>query len=196
MGIQKERSDQMREKIIYSALKLLSEKDLDAITVAEIAEGAGCSPGNIYHYFSSKEAIVAASTDSLDEQYLAAEQSVQNDKRKLSPFEKLKEFQKKFYQAISHMTLNKYYYIYGFKNIGNDVIRLDEHRASQKIYRRLLNACIDSGEIRKDLDIEEVIRDINVINRGVVVEWLFDDKKSDVVEMGVHVSYIFFDGLR
>lgn len=48
------------EKILDALQELLEEKDIQHISVSEIAKKAGIGKGSIYYYFSSKEAIVDA----------------------------------------------------------------------------------------------------------------------------------------
>lgn len=48
-----------KHELILDALQeLLQERDLEKISVSDIAEKAGIGKGSIYYYFSSKEAIV------------------------------------------------------------------------------------------------------------------------------------------
>lgn len=49
-----------KDLILDSLQKLLQERDIDNISVNDIAENIGIAKGGIYYYFSSKEAIVDA----------------------------------------------------------------------------------------------------------------------------------------
>ncbi|MDR3294620.1 MAG: TetR/AcrR family transcriptional regulator; helix-turn-helix transcriptional regulator [Clostridiales Family XIII bacterium] len=53
----KRKSNVMREKIVSSARKMISENGLQKAGIAEIAKLAGISPTTIYSYFSSKQAL-------------------------------------------------------------------------------------------------------------------------------------------
>ena len=48
------------EKILDALEELLTSRDMQAITVQEIAQAAGIGKGSIYYYFSSKEEILDA----------------------------------------------------------------------------------------------------------------------------------------
>lgn len=48
------------EKILDALEELLTSRDMQAITVREIAQAAGIGKGSIYYYFSSKEEILDA----------------------------------------------------------------------------------------------------------------------------------------
>lgn len=48
------------DKILDALQELLETKDMDSISVSEIAKTAGIGKGSIYYYFSSKDAILEA----------------------------------------------------------------------------------------------------------------------------------------
>lgn len=49
-----------RQAILDSARKLFSRKGFHRTSTAEIGGAVGMSPGNLFHYFASKQAIIAA----------------------------------------------------------------------------------------------------------------------------------------
>src|SRR3954465_12585959 len=51
------RSEKSRQRIFDAALKLFSHRGDGATSVADIAEAAGVSKGNVYHHFPDKETI-------------------------------------------------------------------------------------------------------------------------------------------
>jgi AcrR family transcriptional regulator len=62
-------SEQTRTRIFETALSLFREKGFDATTIREIAARTGLSLGATYYYFPSKEAIVAAYYDHVQDQH-------------------------------------------------------------------------------------------------------------------------------
>ncbi len=50
----------LRARIIESAIRLFSQRTIEAVTVDEIAEAADIGKGTIYNYFHTKEDIVVA----------------------------------------------------------------------------------------------------------------------------------------
>lgn len=54
------RSRETRDAIVEAAARLFSEGGLRRTTTAQVARLAGVSPGSMYQYFPSKEALVAA----------------------------------------------------------------------------------------------------------------------------------------
>jgi AcrR family transcriptional regulator len=67
-----ERSRATHEAIVEAAARLFAESGLAATTTARIARVAGVSPGSMYHYFPSKEALVAAVFERESSRHLAA----------------------------------------------------------------------------------------------------------------------------
>ena len=53
------RARQRVEEILAAAAELLTERGADALSTAAIAERAGIPIGSVYHYFPSKEAVLA-----------------------------------------------------------------------------------------------------------------------------------------
>jgi AcrR family transcriptional regulator len=53
------RRKETRERLLEAALRLLSERDFDAVTVEMITEAANVGKGTFFNYFANKEAIVA-----------------------------------------------------------------------------------------------------------------------------------------
>ncbi|WP_160673968.1 TetR/AcrR family transcriptional regulator [Clostridium sp. C8-1-8] len=66
----------IKEKILYSANKVIEEKGLNAFTLDEVAKEAGISKGGLLHYYSNKESLIRV----LIEKYVELfERSIQGD---------------------------------------------------------------------------------------------------------------------
>ena len=68
---QRARSEETRRQILSTALALFRERGFDETTIRDIAQLAGLSLGAAYYYFPSKEAIVAAYYDFVQQQHAA-----------------------------------------------------------------------------------------------------------------------------
>ncbi|MCD8078268.1 MAG: TetR/AcrR family transcriptional regulator [Lachnospiraceae bacterium] len=58
---------QSKRQFVLTAYELIREKGYDSVTVQEICERCGKSVGAFYHYFSTKEDVIAASYKMFDE---------------------------------------------------------------------------------------------------------------------------------
>ncbi|MDY3301166.1 MAG: helix-turn-helix domain-containing protein [Lachnospiraceae bacterium] len=52
--------ENIRESLVENAEKVLLEEGISAVTVRRISAESGIASGTVYHYFSSKEDILAA----------------------------------------------------------------------------------------------------------------------------------------
>ncbi len=64
MTARKRQALEMRSRIQSAALDLFDREGFENVSVEEIAQAAGCSVGNIYHYFKSKDEIYLAVVES------------------------------------------------------------------------------------------------------------------------------------
>lgn len=60
MATRQEQAQRRREQFIDAALAVFAAKGVDGASIKDIANAASVTPGLLYHYFSSKEALVAA----------------------------------------------------------------------------------------------------------------------------------------
>lgn len=74
-----EKSEQTRELILATALRLFVQRGFFATSVHDIRRAAGLSIGSIYHHFSSKEAVARALYDGLVARMTALVESACNE---------------------------------------------------------------------------------------------------------------------
>ena len=70
MTARKKQALEMKARIQKAALDLFDREGFDHVSVEEIAQAAGCSVGNIYHYFRGKDELAIQVTSHVDEAYL------------------------------------------------------------------------------------------------------------------------------
>ena len=63
------KGEDTRSRVFETAMRLFRDKGFDATTMRDVAAGAGLSLGAAYHYFPSKEAIVAAYYESVQAEH-------------------------------------------------------------------------------------------------------------------------------
>jgi AcrR family transcriptional regulator len=79
------KSEQTRALIVETALRLFRERGYAATTMRIIAKEAGVSTGNAYYYFGSKEELIQAYYDELQNEHNAACQAVLQRERDFAP---------------------------------------------------------------------------------------------------------------
>ena len=70
------RYDRRREQIVSASARILARRGYDQTSVGDLAEAVGVSTGSLYHYFASKEELLAAICDQLLEPLLAASRAL------------------------------------------------------------------------------------------------------------------------
>jgi AcrR family transcriptional regulator len=89
----KHRPDKIR-KIVEISEKLFLKKGYEATTIDDILAATGLSKGGFYHYFTSKDDVLAESVKTIMKDMLAELEPIINDD-KFSAMEKLKHFMAK-----------------------------------------------------------------------------------------------------
>jgi AcrR family transcriptional regulator len=79
------KSEQTRALIVATALRLFRERGYEATTMRVIAKEAGVSVGNAYYYFASKEELIQAYYDELQEEHARACREVLAKERDFAP---------------------------------------------------------------------------------------------------------------
>ncbi|GAA3961861.1 TetR family transcriptional regulator [Actinomadura viridis] len=79
------KSEQTRALIVETALRLFRERGYEATTMRVIAKEAGVSVGNAYYYFGSKEELLQAYYDQLQEEHVKACREVLAAERDFAP---------------------------------------------------------------------------------------------------------------
>ena len=79
------KSEQTRALIVETALRLFRERGYEATTMRAIAKEAGVSVGNAYYYFGSKEELIQAYYDELQEEHVKACRAVLDSERDFAP---------------------------------------------------------------------------------------------------------------
>ncbi|MFI5394944.1 MAG: TetR/AcrR family transcriptional regulator [Candidatus Binatia bacterium] len=75
-GLQAERSDETRERVINAAIQCIAEYGYKHASVTRIAERSGVSWGGIQHHFGTKDAIIQAVLDNALDEFLLDSQRI------------------------------------------------------------------------------------------------------------------------
>lgn len=170
------RQEQAREtknRIYTSAIELMEHEGFDNITIADISEKAGVSVGAFYHYFSSKNDILAEIFHRADEYFST---HVVNSLSQVSVPEQIVEYFDHY--AKFNLTSG----VETTQELFSPKIKffIQEGRPMIEILHDLILNGQKKNEIRGDIDAKELVRYLFVMARGVIFEWGLYDGNYDL----------------
>jgi TetR/AcrR family transcriptional regulator, cholesterol catabolism regulator len=184
-----------REELLAIAASLFAERGFKNTTVRDIADAAGILSGSLYHHFDSKEAMVDELLDTFQtrlwERYDEIEAS------DLSPRAKLEAVVRTSFDAIDHhhsevaIFQNDAAYLTSFERFA---YLDDRNNKFRRLWIGLLEAGVQSGELRADLDIELVYRFLRD-TVWVAVTWYRPGGALSADEVATQYLSILFEGI-
>ena len=169
----KEQAEETRNRIYTSAIELMEENGFGNFTIEDISKKAGVSVGAFYHYFDSKNDILAEIFYRADEYF---SNQVVNSLCKPSIPEQIVEYfdyYAKFNVASGVETT---------KQLFNPKIKffIDEGRPMLEILEDLIRKGQERKEISEDTDAKDIVSYLIVMARGIVFEWSLYDGNYDL----------------
>jgi TetR/AcrR family fatty acid metabolism transcriptional regulator len=168
-----EQAQQTRNRIYTAAIDLLDRKGFDRMTVAEISKRANVSVGAFYHYFQSKNDILAEIFRLADEYFV---QNVADSLTAPTIPEQIVEY----FDHYARFNISTG--VDTVQQLFNPTIKFfaKEGRPMQTILAALIREGQERGELRADIDPEATVRYLFVLARGVVFEWGLRDGDYDI----------------
>ena len=137
---------EMRSKIQNTALDLFNREGFENVSVEQIAQTAGCSVGNIYHYFKSKDELAIQVTSHVDQTYLELEEQYLSD-RNTPARDKLLDFVgQSLVSSVSEPVLYKAF-IHTIKYPEQHILQKNDRRVYYRVLRELVELCQHEGSI-------------------------------------------------
>lgn len=168
-----EQALETKNRIYTAAIDLMDREGFENITIADISKKAGVSVGAFYHYFTSKNDILAEIFHKADEYF-----STQVNSRL-----EMESIQEKIVEYFDHYA--KFNLTSGVEltqQLFNPKIKffIKKDRPMLTILEDLIHEGQERKEIRVDEDPEELARFLFVMARGIVFEWSLYDGSYDL----------------
>ena len=186
---------EMRAKIQSTALSLFNQEGFENVSVEEIAQAVGCSVGNIYHYFKSKDELAIQVTQMVDQAYTELEEAYLADKT-ASGRDKLLDFVGKSLEISARDEVLYKAFIHGLRYPEQGVLRKSDKRVYYRLLRELVDQCQQEGSIHPSRDPDEVVEDLVVLHRGTLFEWRIYREGFDVARQGRRMADALLRGLQ
>lgn len=183
---------EMRRRIQETALDLFDREGFENVSVEEIAQAAGCSVGNIYHYFKSKDELAIQLTQHVDEAYQVA-YLADTDR---SGREKLLDFVGRSLEiSVGDEVLYKAF-IHGLRYPEQGVLKGSEKRVYYRLLGELVDLCRREGSIRQELITAEVVEELVTLHRGMLFEWRIYEGGFPLAQRGRRMAEHLLEGMR
>ena len=179
----KRQAIEMRAKIQSAALTLFNREGFENVSVEEIAQTVGCSVGNIYHYFKSKDELAIQVTQMVDEAYTALEEEYLTD-RETSGREKLLDFVGRSLEISASDEMLYKAFIHGLRYPEQAVLQKNDKRVYYRLLRELVDLCQEEGSIHPSYEPDCLVEDLVVLHRGTLFEWRIYQEGFDIAKQG------------
>jgi len=178
----RQQAERSKNEIYEASMRLFVERGFEATTIRDIAEAAGVSVGNFYHYFSTK-------SDVLEEHFARADagfkELIDLDLLKSGGSDRIVEYMEHYGRLIQSAGFDLAKQLYSYRT----KIFLKKGRPMQTVLVRLIEECQREGSIETETSAEDICRFIFVSARGVALDWCLRDGTGDIVaEMGEHMA--------
>lgn len=168
-----EQALETKNRIYAAAIDLMDQKGFENLTIVDISKRAGVSVGAFYHYFNSKNDILAEIFHKADEYFatqVIAELTMESVAGRIVEY--FAHYAK--FNVASGVALTQ--------QLFNPKIKffIQKDRPMLTILEGLIREGQVRNEIRADEDPEELVRLLFVMARGVVFEWSLYDGSYDL----------------
>jgi AcrR family transcriptional regulator len=162
-----------RDRIYSAAINLMDRKGFENITIADISKEAGVSVGAFYHYFTSKNDILAEIFHKVDEyfstQVITALKAESIPERIVEYFDHYAKFNVSSGVEMTQQLFNPKIKFF-----------LKKDRPLLTILEDLIQEGQERNEIRADEAPEELSRFLFLMARGIIFEWSLYDGSYDL----------------
>ena len=179
----KRQAIEMRAKIQSAELTLFNREGFENVSVEEIAQTVGCSVGNIYHYFKSKDELAIQVTQMVDEAYTTLEEEYLAD-RETSGRERLLDFVGRSLEISASDEMLYKAFIHGLRYPEQAVLQKNDKRVYYRLLRELVDLCQEEGSIHPSYDPDCLVEDLVVLHRGTLFEWRIYQEGFDIAKQG------------
>ena len=191
----KQQALEMRQKIQTVALDLFDRHGFENVSVEMIAQAVGCSVGNIYHYYKSKDELAIQVTSNVDAAY--AEMEKEYDAHPEVPaMDKLLDFVGRALRTSVEEPVLYKAFIQAMKYPEQGTLRYNLKRPYYHMLRKFVTACRDEGSLPVHVNVEQVVEYLVAIHRGVLLEWRIYEGSFALEEMGRNIVRAMLRGLK
>ena len=184
-----------KARIARVAWKLFHEKGYDETTIDEIILGSGTSKGSFYHYYSSKDELLASLPEVFDAKY---EETLQSLDPEMDSYEKLLYMSYSVHEMIEQeIPVGLLASLYS----SQVVTKGDKHLLDQnRFYYRMVNQLVDEGQrrgqITRELPYYEIARLYTLCERAIIYDYCISNGNYPLGEYTRKTMPLIFGSVR
>lgn len=150
----RKKSEVRKKEIVQSSLDLIAEKGIRNLTTARIADRVGFSEAALYKHFTNKEEILESTIEAAGKRLFDALKKAEEDKGGLEKIKNVLKAHLKFVEenpGVARLLFSDEIHF------NREKLRTKLSQVTEEVMRfvqEILESGIDSGEVRKDLDVE------------------------------------------
>lgn len=189
-------TQERKSEIVDAALVLSADVGPGKLTTEALAKRVGVSHGAIFRHFPNKAAIWSAVFDAIANRMEAVWATVDKRTHPTKRLCLLIQAQLKLVTAVPALPTVIFSRELHNKDAGisKGVKILMGH--FHDVLKSTVQAGIDRGELRDDLDAGDVAYMIIAIMQGTVLRWTLADRKFDLVNEGSELTSLAINGLK
>lgn len=184
-----------RGRIISAAWKLFYEQGYEDTTVEDIVFESETSKGSFYHYFDGKDALLGTLAYVFDEKY---EQLMEVMDPDMGAMEKLIYLNHELFAMIDGgvsmdllaRLLSTQLLARGEKHL------LDRNRYYFKLLRQIVSAGQESGELRRDRTVNDIVKAYALWERALLYDWCLCGGDYSLVSYTDSMTPMFLESYR
>ena len=183
-----------RQKITKIAMYLFKKQGFDSTTMEQIAEEVDISKATLYNYFPVKETIISDywqnNVRDLKYHLLKMIQLMPDTSSRIE-----KTFSKAATELFkSKQDIYKVYLNHWLRNFNNPSISARMESGFEDIFTMIIKLGQQSGDIRKDLPLELLIKHLEFMFLTACINWLSDPKLFPLEKTLNQTVLLFIDG--
>ncbi len=175
------RTEKVKNDIMAATTDIIREYGTDCVTVANICKSAGVSVGSFYHHFGSKDELLSHYLIDAFDRRADEFENIGNG----NVVEDLLEYYRLYNAFLLDQGFDFIRNFYTNTNKGlysrrNYLLGTKSHVPLTRTVDRILRTAKEKGQLAEDCDIEQLIYDMSVLEKGVLFDWCLCDGEYDL----------------
>lgn len=195
-----------REHILLTAFKLFLKNGYKGVSMNMLVDASGLSKGAFYHYFENKEQLFVESLDNLFFSYAPYNQppdvELKNDlwENIMQYINNARYYIKEMNKQLGGEKFENGYYklmIDAFNHAPDFYLKIEKSNQQElAFWRRVFSKARDNGEIKGDLNIDLLARQMQYVQDGVGLHAMFTGEMDELYDIYEKIFKQVYDMIK